>query len=218
MTTKHFILTLVWILSLGVIIHATTINGVPNQIISAITAHNVVLGNGTLDLNSVAPSATSGFPLLSNGTSSDPSFAQLPNAGLVNSSVTVNTSGCISGGGAVALGSTITISATNCGGWNGVTNTTPGTTPIWTLANGDASWTLNANANVTVTVTSADRWAHHTIQICQPSTGGPFSVTWPSNTKGGMTIGTTPSKCSQQMFVSYDGTNAYAVDSGVINQ
>ena len=51
--------------------------------------------------------------------------------------------------------------------------------------------------------------------ICQDSTGSRMFA-WPSNVKGGMTIGTTASKCSAQSFV-FDGANAEAVSSGVSN-
>ena len=51
--------------------------------------------------------------------------------------------------------------------------------------------------------------------ICQDGTGSRTFV-WPTNVKGGMTIGATLSKCSAQNFI-FDGTNAYALSAGVIN-
>ncbi|MBZ5544393.1 MAG: hypothetical protein LAO07_12040 [Acidobacteriia bacterium] len=51
--------------------------------------------------------------------------------------------------------------------------------------------------------------------ICQDVTGNRTFV-WPSNVKGGMTIGATASKCSAQSFI-FDGTNAYALSSGSTN-
>jgi hypothetical protein len=51
--------------------------------------------------------------------------------------------------------------------------------------------------------------------ICQDATGN-RTFAWPSNVKGGMTIGSTASKCSAQAFI-FDGTNAYALSSGVPN-
>jgi hypothetical protein len=51
--------------------------------------------------------------------------------------------------------------------------------------------------------------------VCQDSTGGRTFV-WPSNVLGGVTIGSTASKCSVQDFI-FDGTNAYAVSPGVTN-
>jgi hypothetical protein len=51
--------------------------------------------------------------------------------------------------------------------------------------------------------------------ICQDGTGN-RTFTWPSNAKGGMSIGSTASKCNAQTFI-FDGTNAYALSSGVTN-
>jgi hypothetical protein len=51
--------------------------------------------------------------------------------------------------------------------------------------------------------------------ICQDATGSRTFV-WPTNVKGGMTIGATLSKCSAQNFI-FDGTNAYALSAGVTN-
>jgi len=51
--------------------------------------------------------------------------------------------------------------------------------------------------------------------ICQDAAGN-HTITWPSNVKGAMTIGSTASKCSAQSFV-FDGTNAYALSAGVTN-
>jgi hypothetical protein len=197
-------------------LNATTINGVANQIISSWTQHAVVLGGGSGDPTVAAP-GTSGYPLVSNGSSTDPSFQTVPNTGLTNSSVTIATSGCISGGGSVSLGATLTLS-TSCAGFNGVTSTTPGATPTWTLQSGDVAWTLSANATATVAVVAGDKWVPHHIQICQPASGGPYTFAWPANVKGGMTIGATASKCNMQTLESFDGTNLYATGTGVINQ
>ena len=199
-------------------IQGTTINGITNNIISGFTAHGILIGQGnTSDVTALAP-GTTGLPLVSGGSSADPSYSTLGNAGLTNSSVTINTSGCVGGGGSLSLGGTLTLTSSSCGGWTGVTNASPGASPTWTLQNGDIAWTLSANATPTVTVVAGDQWVHHTAKICQPGSGGPYSVTWPANVKGGMVVGTTASKCSMQMFVSYDGTNVWAVDTGVINQ
>jgi hypothetical protein len=51
--------------------------------------------------------------------------------------------------------------------------------------------------------------------ICQDGTGSRTFV-WPTNVKGGMTIGATLSTCSAQNFI-FDGTNAYALSAGVTN-
>lgn len=51
--------------------------------------------------------------------------------------------------------------------------------------------------------------------ICQDTTGN-HTFVWPTNVKGGMTIGSTASTCSAQSFI-FDGTSAYALSSGVTN-
>lgn len=50
---------------------------------AALTAHGVVLGNGTSSVNVAVPS-TSGYALLSNGSSADPSFQIIPLASLTS--------------------------------------------------------------------------------------------------------------------------------------
>jgi len=52
--------------------------------------------------------------------------------------------------------------------------------------------------------------------ICNNSTGG-YIWTWPGSVHGGMSIGSSPSKCSQQYFTSPDGTNLYG-ELPLINQ
>jgi hypothetical protein len=52
-------------------------------------------------------------------------------------------------------------------------------------------------------------------KICQDATGG-RTFQWPANTRGGMTVGTTASKCSLQSFI-YDGALWWAVSTGVSN-
>ena len=52
--------------------------------------------------------------------------------------------------------------------------------------------------------------------VCQDGTGS-RTFTWPGTMKGGMTIGSTASKCSAQSFV-FDGSTAYATGTGVTNQ
>jgi len=75
---------------------------------------------------------------------------------------------------------------------------------------------ITLTANVTSS-TLSNATAGQTINflICQDATGGRTFV-WPTNVKGGMTIGSTLSTCSAQDFI-FDGTNAYAVSSGVTN-
>jgi hypothetical protein len=52
--------------------------------------------------------------------------------------------------------------------------------------------------------------------LCQDATGG-RAFAWPTNFKSGMTLGSLPNTCSLQQFY-FDGTDAYALTTGVINQ
>lgn len=49
--------------------------------LTSVTAHDLLVGNGTSALNLIAPSATSGIPLVSQGASADPSFSTAVVAG-----------------------------------------------------------------------------------------------------------------------------------------
>lgn len=75
---------------------------------------------------------------------------------------------------------------------------------------------ITLTANVTSsTLSNASTGQQIHFLICQDGTGSRTFV-WPTNVLGGMTIGSTPSKCSAQNFI-FDGTNAYALSAGVIN-
>jgi len=52
--------------------------------------------------------------------------------------------------------------------------------------------------------------------VCQDTSGG-RSFAWPTNVKGGAILGTKAGKCSTQSFI-FDGTSAYALTAGVIDQ
>ncbi len=76
---------------------------------------------------------------------------------------------------------------------------------------------ITLTGNVTSsTLSNAQTGQVLTWQICQDATGSRTFV-WPTNVKGATTIGGTLSTCSAQSF-KYDGTNAYALAAGVINQ
>jgi hypothetical protein len=59
--------------------------------LTGLTNHNVLIGAGTATITKVAPSATSGIPLVSNGASSDPSFTTAVVAGGGTGVVTMTT-------------------------------------------------------------------------------------------------------------------------------
>ena len=75
---------------------------------------------------------------------------------------------------------------------------------------------ITLTGNVTSsTLSNATAGEQLNFLICQDSAGN-HTFVWPSNVKGGMTIGSTASKCSAQTFI-FDGTNAYALSPGVSN-
>jgi len=73
---------------------------------------------------------------------------------------------------------------------------------------------ITLSGNVTSS-TLTNALAGQTIQflICQDGIGG-RSFAWPSNVKGAMVIGSAANTCNAQAFI-FDGTNAFAVSSGV---
>jgi hypothetical protein len=57
-----------------------------------------------------------------------------------------------------------------------------------------------------------------TMTICQDSSGN-FSFVWPTNMRGTMTIGSTPSTCNSQPFTySANQTAWIATGTGVANE
>lgn len=71
---------------------------------TAVTAHNVIVGGSTSStLTNVAPSATSGVPLVSGGASADPSFTTAVVAGGGTGQVTLTNHGVLVGAGTSAI-------------------------------------------------------------------------------------------------------------------
>ncbi|MBI4443517.1 MAG: hypothetical protein HY649_09115 [Acidobacteria bacterium] len=97
--------------------------------------------------------------------------------------------------------------------WGTLTTVTFGATPTFDAGLGN-SFKLTLTANVaSSTLSNAQTGQQISFLICQDGTGSRTFV-WPTNVKGGMTIASTMSTCSAQTFL-YDGTNAYALSSGV---
>jgi hypothetical protein len=89
------------------------------------------------------------------------------------------------------------------------------TTPAFDASLGNAQ-KITLTGNVTSsTLINASAGEKIDFIVCQDSTGSRTFV-WPTNLKGGMTIGSTASKCSAQTFV-FDGSNAFATSPGVTN-
>ena len=92
-----------------------------------------------------------------------------------------------------------------------------GATPAFDLSLGNVQYmsALAVNAAPTFTnITAGGRWR---FVVCNNATGG-FTWTWPASVHGGVTIGTSASKCSVQTFTSPDGTTLYADSTAIINQ
>ena len=108
------------------------------------------------------------------------------------------------------------------GGWVQVNNgaiasqlatVTFSTTPTFDASAGNTQ-KITLTGNVTSsTLSNARAGEELKFVVCQDSTGN-RTFAWPANVKGGMTIGSTASKCSSQSFI-FDGTNAYATSAGV---
>jgi hypothetical protein len=98
---------------------------------------------------------------------------------------------------------------------SGLNDVTFSSTPTFDAKLGNTQKiTLTGNVSSS-TLSNATAGEQINFIICQDATGS-RTFTWPSNVKGGMTIGSTASKCSAQTFI-FDGTNAYALSSGVTN-
>jgi hypothetical protein len=98
---------------------------------------------------------------------------------------------------------------------SGVNTVTFSATPTFNASLGNTQ-KITLTGNVTSsTLSNAGTGQSINFIICQDATGSRTFV-WPTTVKGGMTIGSTLSTCSAQDFI-FDGTNAYAVSSGVTN-
>jgi hypothetical protein len=103
------------------------------------------------------------------------------------------------------------------GTWTPINTVTFSATPTFDASLGNTQ-KITLTDNVTSsTLSNATAGQQIDFLICQDGTGSRTFV-WPTNVLGGMTIGSTLSKCSAQSF-RYDGTltNAYALSAGVTN-
>jgi hypothetical protein len=88
-------------------------------------------------------------------------------------------------------------------------------TPAFDFSAGNLQ-AITLTANVTSSTIANPAPAQTIVfKICQDATGG-RTFQWPSNSRGGMTVGTTASKCSLQNFV-YDGSLWWALGAGASN-
>jgi len=99
---------------------------------------------------------------------------------------------------------------------SGLNTVTFSATPTFDASLGNTQ-KITLTGNVTSsTLSNATAGEQINFIIYQDSTGS-HTFVWPTNVKGGMTIGSTLSTCSAQSFI-FDGTNAYALGAGVLNQ
>ncbi|MBI1956753.1 MAG: hypothetical protein HYS38_10195 [Acidobacteria bacterium] len=120
----------------------------------------------------------------------------------------------ITSGGNVGIGNTPAMKLDVSGAIRStMTVVTFSATPTFDASLGN-SFKITLTDNITSsTFSNAQAGQQISFLICQDATGNRTFV-WPTNVKGGVTIGATLSTCSAQTFL-YDGTNAYAVSSGV---
>ena len=135
-------------------------------------------------------------------------YEAIPNAALANSASTVNNTACALGASCTTY---IEFSATEVAGviaFNENANVLINTV------------TLNANViSSSFTSGSPSGGQQMTMIICQPSSGGPYTFSWPTNMLGTLTIGPTASTCSTQNFMySASMSKWYSVNFGVINE
>jgi len=124
--------------------------------LTGLTNHNVLIGAGTATITNVAPSATSGVPLISQGAAADPAFGTAVVAGGGTGATSFNINGVV-------------ISNTTTTGALASLTLTNGQVVIGSTGNPPAAATLTAGTGISITNAS------NSITIA--STGGGFTWT-----------------------------------------
>jgi hypothetical protein len=195
-------------------------SGTPAQYQIGVFATSTTVGG-------ITPSSTSGLALVSGGSSANPSFGALNlaaagaltgtipatylPAALANSTSVNGTSIPASASLAILGLNTFTRTQTHA-----VNTVASGASPAFDLSLGNVQYIAALNTNATASVSNITAGGWWRFIICQGSTGGTF--TWPASVHGGITVGTTVNKCSQQEFTSPDGATLYASTPGIVNQ
>lgn len=111
--------------------------------LTGLTTHNVLVGAGSATITKVAPSATSGVPLISQGSSSDPSFgtAVVAGGGTGDTSFTAYSVIC---GGTTSTGALQNVSGVGTSG-QVLTSNGAGTLPTWQAAGGGSGVTITGD-------------------------------------------------------------------------
>jgi hypothetical protein len=98
---------------------------------------------------------------------------------------------------------------------SGLNTVTFSATPTFDASLGNTQ-KITLAGNVTAsTLSNASAGEQINFIVCQDATGN-WTFVWPTNVKGGMTVGSTAATCSAQPFI-FDGSNAYALSPGVAN-
>lgn len=90
------------------------------------------------------------------------------------------------------------------------------TTPVFDVSLGQIQSILLTGNVISSTIINVSTPQIVIFIIEQDDTGGRTFV-WPSNVNGGMTIGSSSTEVSTQMFITPDGSNFYALTPGVVN-
>lgn len=144
-------------------------------------------------------------------------LSNIPNSALDNSSITINTSGNITGGGVVALGDSITLT----GGSSGVTQITAGTDISISGSTGNV--TINDTSTLaTVTgrgaTTSTDLTLNGAVTFGSTTTLNGIAYTWPSAQTAGYVLSTDGSGALSWISGSGLTVTWDSIDDPVANQ
>jgi hypothetical protein len=125
--------------------------------LTGLTNHNVLVGAGTATITNVAPSATSGIPLISQGASADPTFGTAVVAGGGTGAVSFTAHSLLLGQGTSAI--TALGAATNGQLPIGSTGTDP---VLATISSGNNITVTNGAGTISVAVTGT---TNHAVQV-----------------------------------------------------
>jgi hypothetical protein len=166
--------------------------------LGTITAHNLMIGNGTSALTLLAPSATSGIPLISQGSSSDPAYGTAVVAG-GGTGLTSATAYAVLCGGTTSTGAFQSVVSVGSSG-QVLTSNGAGALPTFQNVSGTGtvnSGTINQLAWYAATGTTVSGLASPTTAVMTTSSGVP---TW-----------------ANQLSLALGGTNAaLTADNGAI--
>lgn len=115
---------------------------------ATLTAHDLLIGNGTTAVTLLAPSATTGIPLISQGAASDPAFGTAVVAGGGTGNTTFTAFSLIAAG-TTATGAFQNVVGTGTTGQ--ILVATTGALPVWTAAGSASSISITGNTGGALT-------------------------------------------------------------------